>query len=226
MKRVLLLLALGGAVFLAASPTQAANGMLTLGWDDACAPVANKDWDGSLPFTADLVLGVTGSDAANMGFRVRVVIGPDVKDAWRFDAGGCQLQNWLTNFAGTKACLPFKGANVLTLTEYSFDFGTNTAKLDIGIFYDKFTPDPLLSYTGWKASFDHAFSVLGAGDPNLVCQFAGDALCFAIRADHEIVLPQGNIEPFDAIAMGFVTWQDAGGTKTGCPAPVQIAPST
>ena len=224
MKRVLLILALGGAVFMAASPAQAANGILQLGWNDACAPVSNLDWDGTTPFSANLHLGVIGADATNNGSRVRVVVGPNVPDAWRFDAGACQLGNWSANFPASKTCPVFTGPPLLSLKEYSFDSGTGMATIDISNTYSDFTPLPGTGYTLWQASFDHAFSVLGVGNPALVCQFAGNALCFAIRADHQILLAGGTTPNFDGISTGFVTWQDTG-NAVGCPG-VQAQTST
>lgn len=219
MFRVLMLLALVGALVMAASPGVAGTGTVRLSWDNCDPVVLNKDWTGNIQYK--LVMSITGSDLQNDGHRTKVRVGPNLEDAWRFDSAGCNTgQLTVSHNALNKACLAFQGGSPLGLNDYLYDAGEGWATLDITNTYDPFTPDPALRYTLWQATFDHAFSDTGMQDPALACGFADNPVCFVIvtvpDTEWELLVTGQAKQPFEGFDNGWVSWQDAGNSLP-CP---------
>ena len=216
MKRMLILLAVGGALMVgAASPGIAGNGLLRLSWDDCDPLVTNKNYTTASVYT--IVLSVSDADVANNGHRTKATFGPNLAEAWKFYAGGCQVGQLLVSFAGvSKACPAYAGTNPLPLSLFR-DNGDGTATMDVANTFDDFTPLLGTRYTMWQAAFNHAFSTVGDGDPAVFCTFAGDAMCAVLGnpdgAPNEILLINGDTDIYD-FEIGWVTWNNIG----GCPA--------
>jgi hypothetical protein len=220
MSRLLTLFAVAALVAVAVSPANAGNGVLRLSWDDCDPLVLNKNWSG--PNLYKLVLSVTAADVENQGHRSQVLVGPNVPEAWRFDAAGCNTgQLTVSHNALSKECLAFQGNQPLGLSQYSYDGVTGRATLDIANAYDPFLPLAPDRYTVWQATFDHAFSAPGDEDPVLFCRFAAQPLCFVLLTPiTEVLLVDGTKQAFDGADSEWVSWEDPG-NELGCPLPTQ-----
>jgi len=186
-----------------------------------CDYVQNQDFAG--PNVYVLVASGVLSEPNN-GHRTRVSIGPDVQDAWRFDAEGCQVGQLLISFSGaSKACPIMSIAPNLPLSLFSYDAVTGKATLDVSNTYDLFVPDPGLRYTLWQARFDHAYSDFGPQDPLLACGFVENPLCFH-TVFSELLLEDGSKIPW-VLENDFVTWQDPN-NGTRCPFATQVESSS
>lgn len=139
-----------------------AEGCARISWG-SCDP-----WNKNTNFVAGpmtLVYSATGLSSPNVGTDSNLHIyggGAGVPDAWRFDDAGCQTGSQLllgTN-AFNKACPALKGANSLTITQYSLDLA-GEADLRLAITYDNQSPIPATRYTVWTIVFDHTFSSVG-----------------------------------------------------------------
>lgn len=225
MSRLLTLFAVAALVAVAVGPANAGNGVLRLSWDDCDPIVLNKNWSGAEQYK--LVLSVTGADIPNAGHRSQVLIGPDVPEAWRFDADGCNTgQISISYNALSKICTSFQGAQPLGLSQYSYDLVTGRATLDIANAYDTFNPLLAERYTVWQVTFDHAFSAPGDEDPSLFCRFAAQPLCFVLLAPvSEVLLVDGTKQAFDGADNEWVSWQDPA-NELGCPLPTQTNSTT
>ena len=217
MKTATLLFSVFAVAVLAASPVLAGNGGVRLSWDD-CAPlVVNKDFTTNTVYT--LVMSISNSDTENNGHRTLVKVGNNIQEAWQFWSLGCQDgQLAISNSAVSKACPAFMGSDPLGINLFK-DENDGTASLDAANTYDNFAPLAGQRYTLYKASFDHAFSVAGDGNPVLVCRFAGDQLCFAVTKT-EMLLVDRSTEPI-GIDGGFVSWNDPQ-NELQCPGAIQV----
>lgn len=230
MKRVTTLVTALAALALSAAGAQAVDkGSARMSWA-SCDPIAQN-----LNFTgpgqlADLVMSVTNASENHRGFRFRILIGPNVPDSWRFDAGGCAAGNTVLSTAGlNKACPAFQGTNPLPISNYGFDIdprpsGT-TATADILNAYDSTVTPPLpgTRYTLFKYTFNHAFSDFGPQNPAVACGFGEQALClFLIYTEWlnpDLSSDTFGVEP----GADFLTWN--GQTGPTCPS-VQTSEAT
>jgi len=165
-----------------AGAAHAQGGCYTLSWNSCTPQVADQAFTG--PAIYKLVLSATSVDKPNVGHDSNIVIGPNVPDAWRFDDAGCQTgsQMALSNNAFNKACPSMKGTNSLTITNFGYDPGSKIAALRLAITYDNLlTIVPATRYTLWVMSFDHTYSVAGAGTPGVDCGNADQGLAFNVE---------------------------------------------
>jgi hypothetical protein len=214
---------LGTSILLLAVATFAyAQPAHRISWDNCDPVVQNKDWIGNSQYK--LIGSTFNGDQPNNGHRTIISIGPDVANAWRFDAAGCNAgQMGISYNALDKACLAFQGGQPLGLSLYSYDDVSGKARLDVSNTYDAFTPLIGSRYTLFQATFDHAFSAVGPGDPALVCDFAELPLCFH-TVGTELLLVDGTKIPF-IIENDWVTWQDPD-NNTRCPFATQAQDAT
>ena len=213
---------LGTSILLLGVATTAfAQPAIRLSWDDCDPIVQNKNYAG--PSIYNLVASASNVASRNNGHRTKVSIGPNVQDAWRFDAGACQLGNFAVSHNATKLCPALQGGPLLALDKYTFDAVSGKALFDVANSYTVFIPNPATRYILYQAKFNHQFSVAGAGDPALVCSFAADPLCFHLVST-ELLLEGGSTIPF-APEQDFVTWNDPFNTQ-GCPGVVQAEATT
>ena len=208
---------LGTSVLLLGVATAAfAQPAVRLSWDNCDPYVQNQQYVG--PINYNLVMSAINVSDPNNGHRTKVSIGP-IAEAWRFDGLGCQTgQYGVSHGAVAKACPAMQGQNPLGLDNYGYDQGTNKVLFDVANAYDRFDVDPAQRYTLYKATFNHAFSTGGDGDPALFCRFADDPACFHIVGT-ELLLLDGTSIPM-VLENDFVTWQDPN-NDGGCPGATQ-----
>jgi hypothetical protein len=169
---------LASLLFLAAAAsTASAVPAVRLSWDNCTPLVVNKD---VAPGTiADLYGSIIGQDQPHQGYEVWLLLGGGgpLADAWRFDTDGCQTPAGITldhiaPLAVSKTCPSFQGnlASVQVKT-YDYDPSTGKARAVVANAYPAgiLTPNPLQRYFLMRASFNHSFSVEGAGEPGLTC---------------------------------------------------------
>lgn len=201
-----------------------ADGALRLSWGTCDPIVANQQF---APGLANfLVTSISGEDRQNRGCRVQVAIGPNLGDAWRFDADGCNTGQLSLNTAGlNKACPAFQGGAPVPIVLYGHGVdGPGTATLDVLNAYNSVTaPDPATRYTLAQALFNHTFSEAGPQNPAVACGNADQPLCFALTYT-EYLNPDLSSDVF-GIENDYVTWNDPANT-TGCPSGTQNETTT
>jgi hypothetical protein len=218
------------AVGVLAAGNAYADGALRLSWLPAgattCDYVQNTDFTGpgQMP---ELVVSLSGETRATRGHRVQVSIGPNVQDAWRFDALtlGCNKDQAIaySNAGVNKTnCPAAQGGVPIPINQYLYDQATGKALLDWSLAHDPVTYNPAVRYTLARAKFDHTYSNVGPTDPSY-CGGAEGSLCFHIvLAEHVNDLFQKSTYGLDEF---WVTWQDVGNTL-GCPGPTQAEQTT
>ena len=164
-------------VLLAAVATAAsAQGVAGLHWNSCFGPIDRT-------ITADannsLYVSVIGHSAAHKAYQVFVGFGSvsGIRDAWRFDAPGCQGSSFLTidhlaPAAVAKACPSFQGAlQSLQIKDYSYDVVTGKTRGVLANSYPAGIPasNPAIRYFLARLVFDHTFSVAGPTTPGVDC---------------------------------------------------------
>lgn len=150
-----------------AGAANAAPGCVRLSWGTCDPWVMDQSFTG--PTTYNLVVSATGVGDPNVGSDLNIHIKSGgsgaVPDSWRFDDAGCQTSSQLVagNAALSKSCPILKGANSLTIVNYSIN-GAGEADLRLAITYDTFNPVAATRYTIWQVAVNHAFSVAGPAD--------------------------------------------------------------
>ena len=221
------------ALFLGAMATSAsAQGIVDLSWD-SCVGTTNKDIAGGTQ--ASLYASVIGHSAPHNGYEVQVVFGSGnagaLRDAWRFDNGGCQGASFITidhlaPAAVVKVCPTFSGTNsVLQIKEYEYDPLTGKA---IGLLANAYpagapTLTPSQRYFLARFLFDHSFSVEGATTPGADCGGLEVAVCGHLRVAKWNRLEGGEVDW--AWGREYVTSRDAA-NATGCPGATPVENKT
>jgi hypothetical protein len=216
----------------------AQNPQAWLSWNLTCPTVVtNMNFTTAQVYSMYEGLKNVGPADANVGTDTQIFYGPNIPDAWRMDDAGCQTGSQVTfaTKAASKACPVMLGPSSLTITNLFYDAtggpaGQGRMNIRLSVTYDTFTPVAGTSYTLWELSFDHSFSVTGAGSPPTNCGGAELPICFSITntADSgtpSFLLNTSNIqEPFTFAQPSdqFVTWNSA----SGCPGSVPTQPST
>src|SRR5262245_61596774 len=168
------------ALFLGAMATSAfAQGAASLNWDTCIGPI-NKAIPGG--GVADLNASVLGHNQPHKAYQVFVGLGSGnagaIRDAWRFDAAGCQgasliTINHLSPGTLSKACPSFQGAlTSIQIKDYSFDALTGKARAVCANTYpdgNTTQVNPAIRYFLAQFHFDHTFSVAGPTDPGNTC---------------------------------------------------------
>lgn len=173
------------ALFLAAMATTASAQTAGMSWDTCVGPI-NKQ---ILPGTqARLVVSATGMSVQHNAYQTFVILGSgnagDLRDAWRFDAAGCQGSSFITiehlaPAALAKTCPSAQGASSsIQIKDYSYDAATGKARAVLANTYPAgFTPVPTTRYFLAGFLFDHLFSVNGPTTPGADCGGLEVAVC-------------------------------------------------
>ena len=214
------------ALFLGAIATTAsAQGIADLTWDGCTGPVDKAIAPGT---TASLYASVIGHSQVHNGYEVQIVLGSgnagSLRDAWRFDADGCQGASFLTMdhlapAAVVKVCPTFSGTqSVLQIKQYNYDAGTGKAHSTIANAYPQGgtgTTNPAQRYFLARWLFDHTFSVLGPSTPGQTCGGLEVPVCIHMRVAKYNDLATG-AEVLWAIGREFATSNDPN-NASGCP---------
>jgi hypothetical protein len=209
----------------AMATTASAQGAVSLSWD-TCAPiVVNKAIAPGT--TASLYASVLGHDQPHQAYQVFVFLGSGnagaIRDAWRFDAAGCQGSSFITidhlaPAAVVKTCPTFQGPLAsIQIKDYSFDAVTGKARAVLANTYPagNFTQiNPAVRYFLARFLFDHTFSVNGATTPGADCGGLEVAVCAHLNKTSW--LSPAGVETQWAFGQEYVTANDAQNTS-GCP---------
>ena len=157
----------------------AAIGTVDLSWN-ACSPVVPTVAAGA-PGPVTLFLSVTGHDQLHEGYAAFLILRSEspgsLKDAWRFDASGCQGSSLidirhLPPGPSSKSCPAFRqGVPGYEFKSYDFDALSGRAQCILVNSYPAGVTavDPGTRYFLMGVVFDHTFSVVGPGTPGLTC---------------------------------------------------------
>jgi hypothetical protein len=193
-----------------------AAGAVSVNWDTCIGPVNKQIVIGP----NNLYESVIGQSLPHQAYQVALTLGSPggIRDAWRFDPTGCQTSSGITINHLTKACPSFQGALAsVQVKDYSYDALTGKAKLSL---YNAYPPannaqiDPLVRYGLGLITFDHSFSVNGAGSPGSTCGGLEAPVCIHITSASWLD-PAGQEFPW-TIAQEFVTANDPNNTSN-CP---------
>jgi streptogramin lyase len=189
------------------------SGTVRLSWNSCDPQRSDTSFSAAGPYT--LVVSAVGIGGSNNAHDTRLVIGPTVPDAWRFDAGGCQPDGRLQMLPDAFApeCPALVGLGPLAITDFSYDPDLHLANVRLAIAYDQMDAVLQQRYTLWKIVFDHTSSLAGADGNPATCDHAGSPV--NMEATTQVVLSTGayqNLQrdPGDKIA----TWNGGVGVPT------------
>ena len=164
-------------VLLAAVPaTASAQGVAGLNWNSCSGPIDRTiTADANNSLYASVMFHSAGHKAYQVFVGFSSVAG--IRDAWRFDAPGCQGSSFLTidhlaPAAVVKACPSFQGAlQSLQIKDYSYDVVTGKTR---GVLANSYPAGIAGSLPGQRYFlarflFDHTFSVAGPTTPGVDC---------------------------------------------------------
>jgi hypothetical protein len=170
----------------AVATTASAQGVASLNWNSCVGPLNRTITPDGLN---GLYASVSGHSAAHKAYQVFVFFGSGaagpIRDAWRFDAPGCQGSSFLTidhlaPAAVVKTCPSFQGTlQSLQIKDYSVDAVTGKAR---GVLANSYpagiaSTNPATRYFLARFLFDHTFSVNGATTPGADCGGLEVAVC-------------------------------------------------
>ena len=168
---------LAAMLFLCAAASTSHAQSVSLTWDTCVGPIQKAVAPGTI---AQANISVLGQTSTHKAYDVRILMGSPggLRDAWRFDAPGCQgsgfieLQH-LPPAAISKVCPAFMqtSAPSLQIKDFSFDALSGKAR---GVIANSY-PNGVVSVSaatryflgGFK--FDETFGVNGPSDPGLTC---------------------------------------------------------
>ena len=222
------------AFFLGAMATAAsAQGIASLSWDSCPGPTNRQVSPDNFN---SLWASVINHSASHTGYEVQIVLGSGnagaLRDAWRFDATGCQgparlTMDHLPPAAAVKGCPSFAGTrSLLQIKQYAYDGGSGKARSTIANVYPQGgtgTINPFQRYFLARWTFDHTFSVNGAGTPGGTCGGLEIPVCAHFRVAKFNLQGAGEIEW--AFGQQYVTSNDAT-NSTGCPGATPAANRT
>jgi hypothetical protein len=170
---------------------------------------------------------VLGHSQPHQAYQVFVMLGSAhagaLRDAWRFDAAGCQGSSRITidhlapAFLG-KACPSFQGALAsIQIKDYSFDAATGKARAVLANKYPagNFTEvNPAQRYFLAQFLFDHSFSTNGPSDPGNTCGGLDVAICAHITRTSWLS-PDG-VETQWPLAQEYLTANDPDQSQDPC----------
>ena len=222
------------ALFLGAMATTAsAQGAVSLSWDGCTGPI-NKQ---ILPGTqASLYASVLGHSQPHQAYQVWMLLGSgnagEIRDAWRFDAAGCQGSSFITidhlaPAAVVKVCPTFQGPLAsIQIKDYSFDALSGKARAVLANTYPAgnfTTVNPAQRYFLARFLFDHTFSVNGDTTPGADCGGLEVAVCGHLTRTSWLS-PDGVETPW-GWGQEYVTANDPN-NSTGCPGATPTVPKT
>lgn len=160
------------------------------------------------------------------GHELSIRVGPNVPDAWRFDADGCMTANFgqiTYNTLGVAGCPGLRVGAESASNAYQYDPVTQKALINVATGYSdgRLEPDPAALFL----LYNFQFGMASAGS---VCPGELDPLCFHIM---RVALGIGET-PLSAVLVpaiagqwDWVTFNDPDNT-TGCPGVTQVEEST
>lgn len=208
----------------AVATTASAQGVASLNWNSCTGPLNRTITPDALN---SLYASVIGQSIPHSGYQVFVVLGSGsagpLRDAWRFDAAGCQGSSFiqidhLAPAAVVKACPSLQGiAQSLQIKDYSVDAVTGKARAVLANAYPSgiATSNPAQRYFLARFLFDHSFSVAGATTPGADCGGVEVPVCAHFTSTAWIELATG-VEFEWAKNSEFVTANDPN-NDTRCP---------
>lgn len=203
---------------------------VSLTWDTCVGPIDKAVTPGSI---AQANISVLGQTASHKAYDVRIMmISPGgVRDAWRFDAVGCQgsalieLQH-LPPAAISKACPAFMGTSAPSLQIKDFSlFDPLTGKMR-GVIANSYpngwgagstaggVVNPATRYFLGGFKFDETFGVFGPTDPGNTCGGLEVPVCAHLT--NAAWLSLDGIESQWAVASEYITSNDPNNTSR-CP---------
>ena len=234
MKRFLVTIA-----FLAfASGSAHGEGAVALTWDSCTGPVDRTVAPGTVVSVYASVLGhSTPHKAYQVWLRLRPAAG-SMRDAWRFDAAGCQGPSFLSIdhlvvAAFAKTCPSFQGTfQSLQIKDYSYDAKTGACQAVLADSYpagNTAQTNPAQRYFLARFLFDMTFGVDGPTDPGVSCGGLEVPVCIQLTKSSYIVLdaadPSSVEERTWQVAQEFVTANDPTNTSN-CPGIIAARPAT
>jgi len=166
-------------VLTAPRTSSSAVGTVDLSWN-ACSPIVSTVVAGT-PGPVTLFLSVTGHDQPHLAYEAFLILdaeaaGP-LKDAWRFDAAGCQGSSFIEirhipPAALAKACPAMQGpVSGLQIKDYAYDGLVSQARCMLANAYPEgvSSPNPATRYFLMAVVLDHIYSVTGEGTPGVTC---------------------------------------------------------
>ena len=162
-------------------------------------------------------VSVIGQSALHKAYDVRVTFGSPggLRDAWRFDADGCQFGYLQMNEVDAKACVAFQNAGGLTIEKFTYDPLTGKA---LGLMANSYpqvaTVNPATRYLLVSFNFDMTYATPGPTDPGVTCGGLETPMCAHITYATWLDL-QGNEIPW-TVADEYVTANDPL-NSSGCP---------
>jgi hypothetical protein len=193
---------------------------VSLNWDNCTGPINKQIAPGQT--NNGLFASVLGHNQPHQAYQVFVLLGSGnagaIRDAWRFDAPGCQGSTAIAiNHLG-KACPSFQGALAsIQIKDYSFDALTGKARAVLANTYpagNNTQIDPAVRYFLASFVFDHSFSVVGPSDPGQTCGGLEVAVCAHLTRTSWLS-PSGVETPW-AYGQEYVTANDPN-NSSGCP---------
>ncbi len=208
-------------LFLGAMATTASAQSAWLNWDSCVGPINKAIAPGT---QARMVASVTGQAGAHKAYQVFVSLGSGnagaLRDAWRFDAPGCQGSAFITiehipPAALAKACPAFQGANSsIQIKDYSYDGPSGKARAVLANTYPAGqAPNAARQFLAGFL-FDHLYSVNGATTPGADCGGLEVAVCAHLTRASWLDLD--GVEYQYPFASEYVTSNDPS-NSTGCP---------
>jgi len=204
-----------------------AQGVVNLSWQTCTGPVdrAQVQAPGN-----KVIASVLGQSSPHQAYQVNIVAGSPggLRDAWRFDAGGCN-DGFLTMThadASVKSCPGFQGGEGLQIKKWTYDPLTGKT---LGLIANAYAQTPALSpvpttrYFLAEWNFDHTFSVVGPGDPGNTCGGLEVGVCLAIQDAKWLDMSGGEV-PW-TVGQSYVTANDAA-NASHCPGPVPVQSKT
>ncbi len=201
-----------------------AQGVASLNWDTCIGPLDKAIVPGS---AYGLVASVIGHSAPHKAYQVFVALGSgsagSMRDAWRFDAPGCQGSAFITidNLSPpllSKACPSFQPAvQNLPVKDYSYDPVSGKTRAVCANSYpagDLDGNNPAQRYFLARFLFDHTFSAVGPTTPGETCGGVEQPVCAHFTSSSWLTLDNTEFEW--AKNSEFVTASDPN-NNTRCP---------
>ena len=220
-------------LFLGAMVSTASAQFAYLSWD-ACNSVATDKAIAPGSGVANLYVSVLGQSQPHKAYQAVVLFGSGnagaLRDAWRFDAVGCQTDAFISishspPAAVAKACPGMTGANSLQIKNYSFDAISGKATGTLASAYDPNATavNPAVRYHLANFAFDHTYSVVGPTNPGVDCGDLEVPVCAHLARCSWLML-DGTEMPYP-FAKEYVTANDPA-NGTGCPGATPAAATT
>ncbi len=233
---------LASIVLLAATASVSfAQGAVSINWDTCVGPTGAASKAVAPLSIVGQYISVLGQSQAHKAYDVRILLGQPggLKDAWRFDAVGCQGSAFLSidhlpPAAVAKACPAFMqtSAPALQIKDFSYDALTGKAR---GVLANSYpngvgpgtstggTVNPLTRYFLARFNYDQTYGVNGPTTPGVDCGGLEAPLCSHIIQATWLTLDGQELRW--NIASEFVLANDPT-NSSGCPGATPAQPKT